>query len=316
MCIIIYSPEGVELPRRLTIQDSFDNNPDGAGYMFRANGKIMVRKGFMTAQALLSDIDMIGKKFDLRAADVVIHCRIGTSRAKDAGRCHPFPITNKIDHLTALKIVCDAALAHNGIITRLERPNADHSDTMYLVKQLYSLGLEHGMEAIVPSDGKIVIMTPTRTILFGTFIQHERILYSNSTYYYYTRWRKGDNIWSGCVDTVESVGIRKSARKNKKLTTTPQEEGHKKPEEQTKDGGCALSHRLKDEPIKIPDKKALLPGEIPEPIWFPHNNEGKPCKDKVCIDCQDMAKCVSLEHYRLELDKYVRQFASSSFYDL
>ena len=45
MCIAIYKPENVEIPKE-TLETCFENNPDGAGYMFAEDKKLHVRKGF------------------------------------------------------------------------------------------------------------------------------------------------------------------------------------------------------------------------------------------------------------------------------
>ena len=54
MCIICVSPENVRQPDRNTIANMFCRNPHGAGYMFARDGKVHIRKGFMSLSGLLN----------------------------------------------------------------------------------------------------------------------------------------------------------------------------------------------------------------------------------------------------------------------
>jgi hypothetical protein len=47
MCIIVYKPKGIELPKEDILKNCFDNNADGAGYMYAHKGKVLIHKGFM-----------------------------------------------------------------------------------------------------------------------------------------------------------------------------------------------------------------------------------------------------------------------------
>ena len=46
MCVICYKPKGIAFPEERILQNCFDNNPDGAGFMWPENGKVHIRKGF------------------------------------------------------------------------------------------------------------------------------------------------------------------------------------------------------------------------------------------------------------------------------
>ena len=47
MCIIVYKPIGIDLPDKKTLETCFENNPDGAGFMYRKGREIRIRKGYM-----------------------------------------------------------------------------------------------------------------------------------------------------------------------------------------------------------------------------------------------------------------------------
>ena len=98
MCIAIYKPENVEIPKE-TLETCFENNPDGAGYMFAEDKKLHVRKGFF-------DMDKFWNSYKRnKNKQAVIHFRIKTHGKITKSNCHPFNIHNGL------------AFVHNGIIT-------------------------------------------------------------------------------------------------------------------------------------------------------------------------------------------------------
>lgn len=112
MCIICIKNRGVTIPHE-TLKQMFTNNPDGAGVCWytRAGG-LQVSKGYFTFtefERLLRD--------EVRTAPAIIHCRISTSGAIDAGNCHPWIVSGNVRFLTAPDVSARTgfALAHNGI---------------------------------------------------------------------------------------------------------------------------------------------------------------------------------------------------------
>ena len=98
MCIAIYKPENIEIPKE-TLETCFENNPDGAGYMFAEDKKLHVRKGFF-------DMDKFWNSYKRnKNKQAVIHFRIKTHGKITKSNCHPFNIHNGL------------AFVHNGIIT-------------------------------------------------------------------------------------------------------------------------------------------------------------------------------------------------------
>ena len=117
MCIAINSTSGTT-PKRKELQTSFENNPDGIGYCFARDGKLIIRKAFFKFeefyQSYLSD--------NIQGLNKLIHFRIATSGKIDKLNCHPFKITDKI------------AFIHNGIIPNYG--NDIENDTLQFCKEI------------------------------------------------------------------------------------------------------------------------------------------------------------------------------------
>ena len=111
MCIIL-TCEQFTRPDFNLIDDCFYANPDGAGLMWCEDGRVQIAKGFTDSQSLFDAIESTPIESRL-----VIHMRIATSGGIDVGTCHPFPICTRMEALHAANVECDAALAHNGVIS-------------------------------------------------------------------------------------------------------------------------------------------------------------------------------------------------------
>ena len=81
MCIIAIKDKGIKLPNEKTLETMFWNNSDGAGFMYAKDGKVVIRKGFMTFRAFKSALDGID---DVDNLPLVMHFRIATSGNVDA----------------------------------------------------------------------------------------------------------------------------------------------------------------------------------------------------------------------------------------
>lgn len=111
MCIILTCNPNTR-PSSELLSTCFYNNPDGAGIMWCENGRVQTSKGYMSEDALEKAIASVPKESPL-----VIHMRIATSGGVSAGTCHPFPISRSLTVLHAENTECDAAVAHNGVIS-------------------------------------------------------------------------------------------------------------------------------------------------------------------------------------------------------
>jgi len=195
MCIIVYKPIGIELPTKETLKTCFDNNPDGAGFMYRKGREIRIRKGYMKFESFyraLRNID--GVKGGITNTDLLMHFRIATHGTIEPGQTHPFPVSQSYTDLVREKITVKQALAHNGILTAYAPPEevaSVMSDTMWFIAQNAAdiqTPLKNGV------NGKFVLMDTKETVVYGQFTLEAGVYYSNESYQ--TDYR---NLWYGGV---------------------------------------------------------------------------------------------------------------------
>lgn len=180
MCIIVYKPAGIPLPGNSILYNCDQDNPDGIGYMYRAdNGRIVISKGFMDINDFLDDIEKVP---NILQKDVAIHFRLATHGNISPGNCHPFPITDKIIDLRRERYVCNIAIMHNGIVPDLSHQDKTLSDTMCAVKIISECGEGSDPAKKILSTGKFLVMDNHETRLYGDFIQDSGIYYSNFRY--------------------------------------------------------------------------------------------------------------------------------------
>lgn len=109
MCIIIYKPGEVWITKR-TLRTCWNNNSDGAGFMFATDGKLQVQKGYMRFKTFWKAYrTAFGENYE---SPFVIHFRIGTSGTLDEHMTHPFQVNDNL------------GFAHNGILS-------DYSSSKY-----------------------------------------------------------------------------------------------------------------------------------------------------------------------------------------
>ena len=206
MCIIIAKKAGTAIPKKETLRTCWDNNPDGAGYMFNNNaGKINIKKGFTTFDSFYYELINDVKKHNLRCKNVVIHFRIATSGGITPAKTHPFPISNNPDFLNALDVEEDCGVAHNGVLScytynkQLSDSQNYIKDFLYYLKKINNNFLtdKNCKMLILNSIGssKLAFLNKKGMFLFGDFEKDEDgVFYSNNTYkykkYYYS------NYWS------------------------------------------------------------------------------------------------------------------------
>ena len=200
MCIICVSPKRVRQPNVTTIRRMFRNNPDGAGYMVARDGKVIISKGFMNVDEY---IEAIRAEHFTAKDPVVYHFRISTQAGVNPQMTHPFPLSNRIEHMKVLDVECSCGVAHNGIIRlTTDRNNREYSDTALFIANYLSLiirepgdlkdervlTLIHRLAgsklAIMDGDGYIATI--------GEYINQKGLLFSNTSFEtdtYYRRFR-------------------------------------------------------------------------------------------------------------------------------
>jgi hypothetical protein len=170
MCIIVVKPFDQPLPSKEIIKICFENNADGAGYMYRRGGIIHIVKGFFDVEALWKSLQGV------KDEDVCIHFRWATHGAVNRGNCHPFPLTKSVNEMRNTRAHCTIGIAHNGIISGM-KPSKIISDTMVFIKNIeQDKKLTH---QFMKGDGKFCVMTSEKTLLIGDFIYDKGCYYSN-----------------------------------------------------------------------------------------------------------------------------------------
>jgi hypothetical protein len=134
MCIIAVKPKGVGMPTKKHLKNCWDNNSDGAGWMWHdpKEGEVVVDKGYMTWDAFWK---AVCRANFTKKDTVVFHFRYATAGLTCAGNTHPFPLSHDEDDLQALTFRCPIAMVHNGIFGKGE---GHLSDTMVIVRDMFS----------------------------------------------------------------------------------------------------------------------------------------------------------------------------------
>lgn len=141
MCVIVAKQREDRLPTPKELVQCFNTNPDGAGFMYLDNGKVVIDKGYMKFNDFYGRYKSLCKKYNnFKDLPLVIHFRIGTSGGNVAKNTHPYPISNNIKDLHNLHLKCDVGVAHNGIISDYSPEGDDYNDTAeYIMSWMYNV---------------------------------------------------------------------------------------------------------------------------------------------------------------------------------
>lgn len=204
MCIICVKPQGAKLPDDATIRSMFNHNPHGAGFMFAANGKVHIRKGYMTYDGFRQALTRACEQGADTGA-LVMHFRITTHGGTCPSNTHPFPLTDNFNELRSLDTTADIGVAHNGIIQIKPRDNTV-SDTMEFIASVLTpvskanprfyedSRIRSGIQDCI-SGSRIVFLTGKgETFMIGNFIESDGCYYSNDSF------RPFDQRWLSWYD--------------------------------------------------------------------------------------------------------------------
>ncbi len=210
MCIVIIKPSDKKMPKRKVLKNCWDNNPDGAGFMFlNKDKKVIISKGYMVFEDLISGIESY--KLD-KTACIVFHFRIATAGSIKPANCHPFPNSNKVEDLQALSAVSDYGIAHNGILDYPDDEMNDMSDTMTFIRDiLHSEVILNNLKSPAITSllqthikrSKFAIMGSAGVVMLGAFLKVGDLYYSNTGYKKetgYSWWIKQYNWDNEAID--------------------------------------------------------------------------------------------------------------------
>lgn len=182
MCVIAFSPKGVDIPSEQQIKQMWYQNPDGAGYAYvNKKGKVVYRKGFMTLAELMAELQAPER---FKNTNFALHFRIGTSGKNDKATCHPFPISNEFRELRKTEGEVDSVLFHNGILSKGGVVSPLASDTQDFVVAMYPMFKKYNK-------------SKARDFFIEELITGSKllVLYKNNKFKMYGQWEKDGDVW-------------------------------------------------------------------------------------------------------------------------
>ena len=136
MCIIAYKPLNVAFPEENILQNCFENNDDGAGFMYTFNGEVHIHKGYETFEKFMAALNK-ARAITGDKVPYVMHFRIAT-QGYERTMTHPFPLSSKMENLKRLHYKCSIGVAHNGILDITSDGAKTYSDTMKFITDYLS----------------------------------------------------------------------------------------------------------------------------------------------------------------------------------
>lgn len=191
MCVIAVSKKGIKQPTEAELKKMWDTNSHGGGYMVSRNGKVEIHKGFMQWDDFIRSVH--SEHFTDRDS-VVYHFRISTQGGINSEMCHPFPLSNNLEHMKVLDVLCNVGIAHNGIIPiTTTAKETEFSDTALFITQYLTLLIRsekdikneyiRSMIGELIGHSKLAIMDKNGEIYtIGKFYNHNGILLSNENH--------------------------------------------------------------------------------------------------------------------------------------
>ena len=195
MCIIVKKDKGTKIDFEM-LENCFDRNSDGAGFMFVSDKGVEIHKGYMSWNEFENGV----KELCNDNQEIVFHFRISTGVLTNEGNCHPFPVTNNFDEYQQTHIIVDTAMCHNGIMSTYEKRD-NYSDTQHFVNEflyplkacgadLFDASALPLIKGIIGNYNKLAIMDKDKgTTLIGNFEtdkKYEGYTFSNGSYVGFT----------------------------------------------------------------------------------------------------------------------------------
>ena len=192
MCVIAYKPLNKAFPEERILQNCFENNDHGAGFMYAFNNEVHIHKGYETFEDFMKALNkaraVTGDK-----VPYVMHFRIAT-QGYDKTMTHPFPLSSKMSNLKRLHYKCNIGVAHNGILGITSDGAKTYSDTMkfitdYLSNIIQSMDFYKNKRTLklieyLIDGSRLAILDKTNhcTLMGKGWIKDNGIYYSNNSY--------------------------------------------------------------------------------------------------------------------------------------
>lgn len=194
MCVIAYKPLNVAFPEEKYLENCFENNDHGAGFMYAYNGVVHIQKGYETFKAFKTALTN-ARKITGDKVPYVMHFRIAT-QGFDKCMTHPFPLSKNMKNLKKLKFDCNVGVAHNGILDITSDGSKEYSDTMKFITDYLSLIIKNYswykdkdqvqlIENLIDGSRLCILDKKGHGEILGRgWVEDEGVYYSNNSYSY------------------------------------------------------------------------------------------------------------------------------------
>lgn len=235
MCIIVYKPAGIKSPSWTTLHNCFENNNDGAGFMYAENDKVYFEKGFMSWKSFKRAFKPFKNRTDL---PIVVHFRITTHGGTSRELCHPFPLSSDRHELRKTSGITDVGIAHNGCIPLTSNADKGMSDTSEFIQKYANIVITGSewynnpkanivLSELISSKMLVLSKDGHGEIVGDGWKEEDGVLFSNSTYqkqswvyyssYYANDWYDDDwesGYWHEYTDKSISSDSKKKKNSN------------------------------------------------------------------------------------------------------
>lgn len=192
MCVIAFKPNNIAFPSDTILKNCFNNNPDGAGFMYAYKGVVHIQKGYETWEKFKAALDK-ARKLTGDNVPYVMHFRIAT-QGYEKTMTHPFPLSSSYKNLKKLKYDANIAIAHNGILDLTSDGAKDYSDTMKFIADYLTLIIRTYnwykddrtkllIERLIDGSRLAILDKHGHCELMGEgWVEDDKIFYSNESY--------------------------------------------------------------------------------------------------------------------------------------
>lgn len=192
MCVIAYKPQNINFPSDTILKNCFNNNPDGAGFMYAYKGAVHIQKGYETWEKFKAALDK-ARKLTGDNVPYVMHFRIAT-QGYEKTMTHPFPLSSSYKNLKKLKFDANIGIAHNGVLDLTSDGAKDYSDTMKFIADYLTLIIRNYnwykddrtkmlIERLIDGSRLAILDKHGHCELMGEgWVEDDNIFYSNESY--------------------------------------------------------------------------------------------------------------------------------------
>ena len=212
MCIAIVKPKNADFPTMKQLENCFNSNYHGAGFMYSDGENLVIKKGFMTFE----DFKTAYLKENISKDKLVFfHFRIATHGLRDGGNTHPFPIVKDASIMRQEELKFKGfGMIHNGVFSYRDYEFKNYgsseyiSDTMLFGMKIaeklsfkyktanteeeavacYLKSKDKTLIDVIENEigyNKVAIMNEKEEyVKFGNWIEDNGVFYSNDDYNY------------------------------------------------------------------------------------------------------------------------------------